>query len=376
MNVLYLINHAGKAGTERYVELLVSNLSRQGVKPFFAYNEAGLLVEKIKAMDVPCRQITMTSPYDKAAAKALAALCEEWDIDLVHTHYLRENYITMRAKRYNKKIKGVYTNHFVMDNNFITRLSNRVYRSKQDEMIAVCNIGKETLVNNGWSREKIRVVHNGVDPAMWRQDEPSTMREELGIGADEFVFFCASRFAYDKGHKYLIDSIARLLELTDRPFRLVLAGDGELLEPSKAQVAKLGLEEHVLFAGFRRDLKNLLHGSDIYVNASEHEALSFSIIEAMAAGLPIVATDMGGNSDIINDETDCGILVTYDDPESMAQGLLRMMTDAALLERCRENAARAIEAEFSVDIMCARTLQCYFAALGVSAEAGRDGVSR
>ena len=126
LKVLYLLNYAGKAGTERYVETLVKYLSADGlVQPFFAYNEGGLLVERLEAMRVPCRQITMRRRFDKQAAKAVAQLCREWDIDLIHCHYLREHYTALLAKKYNKKIRVVYTNHFVLANDFVTRLSNR-----------------------------------------------------------------------------------------------------------------------------------------------------------------------------------------------------------------------------------------------------------
>lgn len=83
MKVLYLLNFAGKAGTERYVETLVKYLGGTEIEPYFAYNQGGLLVERLEAMNVPCRQITMNSRFDFKAAKALAELCEEWDIDLV-----------------------------------------------------------------------------------------------------------------------------------------------------------------------------------------------------------------------------------------------------------------------------------------------------
>ena len=288
--VLYLLNYAGKAGTERYVETLVKYLSADGlVQPFFAYNEGGLLVERLEAMGVPCRQITMRRRFDKEAAKALADLCREWDIDLIHCHYLREHYTALLAKKYNKKIRVVYTNHFVLANDFITRLSNRWMDKRQDQMIAVCNKGKEQLIANGWSAERIQVIFNAVDLEAWAGDRSeSTLRSELGLPEDQFVMLCASRFADDKGHKYLIDSVKRLTELTDKPFTLVLAGDGPLLEPSKAQVKELGLEEQVKFIGFRKDIKNLYKGSDLYVNSSLHEALSFLIIEAMAAGVPAI----------------------------------------------------------------------------------------
>jgi len=366
MNVLYLINFAGKAGTERYVETLAKYLSADGrVKPFFAYNTPGLLVERMEAMGVPTRQITMDSRYDFKAAKALAALCEEWDIDLIHCHYLRENYIAMLAKRYNKKIRVVYTNHFVMGNNFVTRVSNRLLDKRQDQMIAVCNIGKEQLIQNGWSGEHISVIFNAVDLEQWAGDpSESTLRSELGIPADRFVMLCASRFAEDKGHAYLLRSLKRLTEISNVPFTMVLAGDGDLLEPTKALKEELGLtDDQVKFIGFRKDIKNLYKGADLYVNPSQHEALSFLIVESMAAGLPAVITDMGGNSDILTGPEQGGLLVTYDDPDSMAAALKRFLEDPALLKECKANALANIDARFEVHKMCAATYGIYQKAL-------------
>lgn len=365
MKVLYLLNFAGKAGTERYVETLVKYLSADGaVQPFFAYNEGGLLVERMEELGVPCRRVEMRRRFDFRAARELAALCEEWDIDLVHCHYLREHYTALLAKRYNRKIRVVYTNHFVLANDGLTRLTNRMMDKKQDWMIAVCNKGREQLIANGWSGERIQVVFNAVDMDAWAGGrEESTLRAELGLPEDQFVMLCASRFAEDKGHKYLIDSVKRLTELSDRPFTLVLAGDGPLLEPTRAQVKALGLEQQVRFIGFRRDVKNLYKGADLYVNSSQHEALSFLIIEAMAAGLPVIATDMGGNSDIVNDEAGCGLLVEYDNPESMAGAMKRFLEEPELLARCGERALATIEEKFEVHKMARAAYGVYEKAL-------------
>lgn len=359
MKVLYLLNYAGKAGTERYVETLVKYLGGTKVDPYFAYNESGLLVERLEAMGVPTRQLTMSSRFDRKAAKALAELCREWDIDLVHCHYLREHYTALLAKRYNKKIRVVYTNHFVLANDFVTRLSNRLLDRRQDQMIAVCNKGRQQLIQNGWGGERIQVVFNGVDLEAWT-GEGSTLRAELGIPDDRFVMLCASRFAHDKGHAYLIRSLKRLTELTDKPFTMVLAGDGELLEPTRTLARELGLtEEQVKFIGFRKDIKNLYKGADLYINSSQHEALSFLIIEAMAAGLPCVITDMGGNRDILEGPEQGGLLAVYDDPESMAQCMKRFLEDPAFLARCRENAGRNIQERFEIHKLAQDTYQVY-----------------
>ncbi len=359
MKVLYLLNHAGKAGTERYVETLVRYLGGGKVEPYFAYNESGLLVERLEALGVPTRQIAMTSRFDRKAAKALAELCREWDIDLIHCHYLREHYIALLAKGYNKKLRVVYTNHFILPNDFITRLSNRLLDRRQDQMIAVCNKGREQLIQNGWSGERIQVVFNGVDLDAWA-GEGSTLRQELGIPEDRFVMLCASRFAHDKGHVYLIRSLKRLSEISTKPFTMVLAGDGELLEPTRALARELGLsDEQVKFIGFRKDIKNLYKGSDLYINASQHEALSFLIIEAMAAGLPCVITDIAGNPDILTGPDQGGLLAVYDDPDSMAQAMKRFLEDPDFTARCREKALQNIRERFEIHKLAEDTYQVY-----------------
>ncbi len=348
-NVLYLLNHAGKAGTERYVETLVRYLGGERVNPFFAYHEPGLLVERMEAMGVPVRQVELKSRFDLRAARALAKLCDEWKIDIIHCHYLREHYLALLAKTFKRDLRVVYTNHFVMGNDGITRLTNRLLDRRQDEIIAVCNKGKEQLVENGWGAGRIHVIFNAVDIVAWAGDrEESTLRAELGIPEEHFVMLCASRFAHDKGHKFLVNSVARLTELTGTPFTLVLAGDGPLLEETRRQASELGLDGKIKFIGFRKDIKNLYKGSDLYVNASQHEALSFLIIEAMAAGLPVVATDMYGNSDIVNSETGCGLLVEYDNADSMAVALKCMMEDPAFLAECRQNALKAVNDRFEI----------------------------
>lgn len=360
MKVLYLINHAGKAGTERYVETLVKYLGGKEVEPYFVYNESGLLVERMAEMGVPTERIEMKSRFDFKAARELARLCEKWDIDLIHCHYLREHYTALLAKRYNKKIRVVYTNHFVLANNTVTRLSNRWMDKRQDQMIAVCNKGKEQLIANGWTGDRIQVIFNAVDMNAWAGDRSeSTMRAELDIPEDRIVMLCASRFAHDKGHDYLIRSLKRLTEISDVPFTMVLAGDGPLLEQTKAQVKELGLEEQVIFVGFRKDIKNLYKGSDIYINSSQHEALSFLIVEAMAAGLPVIVTDMGGNRDIVPPEAKHGALVIYDDPESMAQAMKKMIEDGEYRAACAQEALRTVADKFEIGKMCQVTWGVY-----------------
>lgn len=357
--VLYLLNHAGKAGTERYIQILVEHLNNKKTKAYFAYNIEGLLVERLKALGVETFRIKLRNRFDLRAAWQLARLCKKLDIDIIHAQFLRENYIAMLSRLFNSRTSVVYTNHFILANNLLTRVTNHLITSLQAGIIAVCNRGREMMIANGINSKKIKVLFNAVDPEYWGKPEASTLRSEFGIGDDTMILLCASRFAYDKGHRYLVRSIARLREITDKKFMLILAGDGPLQKEIKGLAEELGLGKHIIFTGFRSDIKNLYNGSDIYINSSEHEASSFNIIEALATGLPVVATDKGGNNDIINEQNDCGILVQYDDEDDTAGAIKRLMEDPTLRERLSKNALKAVNEKFNLVKMADQTYNLY-----------------
>lgn len=338
---------------------MVEKLNNKKIKAYFAYNEEGLLVERLKTMGVETFQVSMRNPFDIKAAWELSQLCKTLKIELIHTQFLRENYIAILSRIFNPKVKVMYTNHFVIPNNFAQRFFNRILTTFEANIISVCNKGKEMLIANGNKASKINVIFNGIDTSYWGEPAESTMREEFGIGENEFVMLCASRFAHDKGHKYLVNSIYELKGMTDKKFKCVLAGDGPLLKEIKEQVLNLGLSEDIIFTGFRKDIKNLFYGSDIYINSSEHEALSFLIIEALASGLPVIATNMGGNADIINPQTNCGIMVEYDNAIEMARAILKLMEDEMLRDKFSENALKAVEEQFNLDKVAEKTYNLY-----------------
>ncbi|TYQ16787.1 UNVERIFIED_CONTAM: glycosyltransferase involved in cell wall biosynthesis [Acetivibrio alkalicellulosi] len=359
LKVLYLLNHAGKAGTERYVQTLIEKLNNKKIKAYFAYNEDGLLVERLKSLGVETYRIEMKHPFDIKAVIKLGKLCKKLDIDLIHTQFLRENYIALLSRIINSKVKVLYTNHFVMENGPLLRITNRMVTSLESNIIAVCNKGKDMMISNGIKGEKIKVIFNGVDVDYWGQPVESTLRREFGIDDDSFVFLCASRFAHDKGHKFLINGVSELKKITQKKFKCVLSNDGPLLEECKKQVEELGLSEDVIFTGFRKDIKNLIYGSNLYINSSEHEALSFAIIEVLACGLPVIATDMAGNGDIINDETNCGILVKYNDDKELANTINRLINDSNLRIKLGENALKAVKEKFNLDKVTNETYNLY-----------------
>ena len=366
-NILFLINHAGKAGTERYVRTLAEGAAAYDMRPFFVYNEPGQLSEQMSVLCAGCRQLPMRGPFDLAAARGLARICEDWKIGIIHTNFLRENYIAILCKiLFHRYIKVIYTNHFVTVDNLAVKLANRFMTRADHKIISVCEAGAPNLIRNGVAKKSISVIHNGVDPMIWRpgadyRDIRASARNALGIGADEIVILCASRLAHDKGHSYLLDSLERLADTRGlQQMRVLLAGDGPLEADIRDRVDELGLSGTVIMLGFVKDIKSLFYAADFYVNPSQHEALSFLILEALASGLPVIATDMGGNREIVNARSGCGALVPYGDTAALRDAIQAYRTDGALLEMASLNALHTIESKFSLADMLVKTFASFY----------------
>ncbi len=329
MKVLYLINYAGKAGTEKYVENLVEHLHNKQCECSLCYNIDGPLAEKMRAKGIDCYQLEMNSPFDTAAAKKLAQICKDNNIDVIHAQYPRENYIAIRSKKYGNKAKVVFTSHLTIYQPLAWKFFNMLYTKKNHCVISVCNEGKDILISNKVAKDRIKVIFNGIDAAKMPQHDRAPL-SEFGIG-DELVISILARFAPEKGLHFLCDSIKRLKEKTERPFKVLVMGDGEQFEEIKQKAEQEGLSDTMIFTGFRTDTAKLLAASDIYLNTSrENEAMSFAILEALANALPVVATDVGGNADLVNLGGSCGNIVDFGNTEAFSDALKAILEDDEL----------------------------------------------
>lgn len=360
LKVLYLINHAGKAGTEKYVYNLVKTFKEKDTKCYFAYSEPGLLSEQMENMGIESFRVTMEHPFDLKAAKQVAAICRENNIDVIHTQYPRENYIALLSRRYYSGTRVVYTCHLTLKTSFLWKITNKLLTKHNHRIISVCNNGKELLIGNGVPEDKIDVVFNGIRPSE-EVVKNTEKREELGIDPDTFVISTLSRYHMAKGLDFFTNSVYELKKKTDKKFVVLFLGDGELFDEIKNQIEALGLQNEIKQLGFRSDAAQILSMSDLYVNSAKcYEALSFAILEALDNALPVVATDVGGNSDIVNDETDCGILVDYGDTNAMSNAIKTMMEDREAYERFSQNARQTACEKFNLDVLLEETYKKYF----------------
>ncbi len=360
MRILYLINHAGKAGTEKYIYNLVTRFGGKDTECFFAYNEPGQLSEQMEELGIPSFKLEMKHPFDLAAAKKLAKICKENQIDIIHSHYPRENYIAILSRLFYPKVKALYTCHLTLKTNAAWWVTNKLITPHGAKIIAVCNNAKELLVENGVNPKKIDVIFNGIGEEAGKNADKNAVREEFGLSEDTFVISILARYHMSKGLDFLVDSIAELDKKIKRPYVMLIAGDGEYFDAIGEQIARLGLTDKVKQLGFRSDTANILAASDAYVNSSKcYEALSFAILEAMAHSLPLVITAAGGNGDIVNDTTDCGFIVPYGDTTAFANALYTLSEDKALCARFAENAKKATQSIFKLENVLLQTLDVY-----------------
>ncbi len=358
-NILFLINFAGKGGSEKYVEELARIFTRRGERCFLCYNVPGQLCSRMEALGIECVQLGISARGALRSARGLANICREREIDVIHAQYPAENIVALLSKRWYARPNVVYTGHLTIDGGAKWRIINRIFTPKDKAVIAVCSAGREALIHNGVCPERIEVIYNGVEPcAAPRRDKSA--RAALGVGEDDFLISCFARCSPEKGVPFLIDAMAALAARTARPFKCLICGDGELLDEARARVCALGLDGVVILPGYRTDTADILAASDLYVNSSASEAMSFALLEAMNAGLPLVVTDLPGNRELALDaDYPCGLTAGYGDAAGFAAAVERMMAGPELYARCSANALARIRRDFDIEKLAAKTLETY-----------------
>lgn len=360
MRVLYLINYAGKAGIEKYVENLVRLLPAAGAQCFFAYSIPGELSEKMEKLGIPVLRLSLEWKDAAKAAKTLARYCRDNGIEVIHAQCPRENIIALLALRHAPELRVVFTDHFTRRVGPAWKMLYRHFTPKNHCVIAVCGEGREVLTANGCVPEKIKVIYNGIEPAKAPR-HTDKLRRELGLSGDTFLFSILARFDPEKGLDFLVRSLARLREKTSRPFCCAIAGDGPLLEDIRAQAAAAGLSQEIRLLGYRTDVPDILASSELYVCSSAcNEAMSFSILEAMNTGLPLVVTDVGGNRDLAETGDVCGRVLQYGDEEGFAGAILELMENDALRNEFSAAALRKISERFDLGKLALDVYGVYF----------------
>jgi glycosyltransferase involved in cell wall biosynthesis len=360
LRILHVDSERSWRGGERQVLELMRRQRITGDHPELAAPAESALHRKAAAEGFPVHGVSMRGTWDVASAMALAGLHRSVRPDVVHWHAARAHAVGALAALLAPGPTRILSRRV----DFLVRRnpgSVLLYCLPIDAIIAISDGVRRALIQSGVSADRIRVVPSGIDLTPY--DAPfdrAEIRRRLGIAEDERIVLQLAALAPHKSQADLLAAAA--LALRTRPdLRFWIAGEGPLRSELEAQQERLGLEEKVRFLGFREDVTDLLRAADIFCVSSYLEGLGTSTLDAMAAGLPVVATRVGGIPEVVADGVS-GVLVPPRDPRSLADAILALAGNPE--RRAAMGAAgRGRAQEFSADRTSEGTRRVYLEAL-------------
>lgn len=360
LKVLYLAQHLTMGGAEQLLLQIATRLPPERFEVVVGcLTREGIIAQELRRAGV--RVVLLPGepgPRDLLAFARLVRFIQAQRPDIVHTFLLTAG-LYGRLAAWLARVPAI----FHAEQNIYARktrrhlLLERLLAPRTTGIIACCRaVGEFYQRQVGLDPRRLRVIYNAVDFAgVEPRVDRLAARAELGYGADEVVLGCLGRLTEQKGHDVLLEALARL----NAPrVRLFIAGQGPLQAELAARAERLGLGERVRFLGVRRDRGTLYAAMDVFALPSRWEGLSLALVEAAGLGLPIVATDVGGNAEVVQ-SGDGAWLVPPDDPSALAAAL------AAATAAPRRFPRPAVRERFGLAAHLAELEQSYRAALGL-----------
>ena len=334
-------------GTEAGVVKLVNAHDRRLVSSAIVSCKPSDSLREQVANDVPVFEFDRRDGNDPRIILQLMRLFRHERPDVVHTHSwgtLCEGLVAAKLARVPFVVHG---EHGTMDLRPMNRRVQRWAWGRFDRVLSVSSRLAEKMAREvGFDAVRIDVIRNGIDVDRFAPGRRIEARRVLGIASDEIVVGTLGRLVPVKDHANLLAAIARL-KAQGAQFKLLIVGDGPLRADLEAMALANGLGDTVQFLGARADAHLVLAAMDVYVSSSESEGLSNTIIEAMATGLPVVATRVGGADELV-DEGVTGRLVPAQNPDALAGGLAELLRDTARRTRYGTAGRQRAEHEFSL----------------------------
>jgi glycosyltransferase involved in cell wall biosynthesis len=364
MNVLLLISSGGCYGAESMLISLAKGLSTRSVNPvigvFHNTKQPNIDLARVAhESDLNIRSFSCEGRVDWRAIRHLRDVLRSESIDLLHTHGYKADCYGFVATR-QLGLPWVSTCHGWTNQShllsFYAALNRRVLR-RCSVVVAVSKELEYSLVHSGIPRRIVTSIPNGVDVGKFQKRHRKPNKS--------FVIGTASRLVEKKGIQVLLMAFSRLVE--DFPnVSLLITGDGPFRPKLEQLTQDLNLSAHVVFLGQQRDMPGVYRQMDLFVLPSFQEGMPMCILEAMSTGVPVVATRVGGVSQILR-HAETGWLVDPNDPTALARVLSQLIPNSELRSSMSRNASEVITQEFSSELMTARYIRVYEEALGATA---------
>lgn len=361
--ILYVLHSLGRGGTENGVVNLLNRMDPERFRFTIVLTEKNrAMLERVERPGVRVVHARRRWGNDPLYPASLFALCRSERPDLVHTRNF--SCIEGLAAARLAGVKAVLHSEHGRDVDEAANLKRRRAFARSvlfrcaDRVVTVSEELRATILANVRIRpDKVQCLPNGVDLSRFGpRGARERVRRELGFAADEIVIGSVGRHDPVKDYTSLLAAFAALRDAAR--LRLLLCGDGPSNASLRALARDLGIEDRVVFTGFRDDVPDVLTAIDVFVLPSVTEGMSNAILEAMASGLPCVATRVGGNGELVSHGLN-GLLVPPASPEKLHDALSYLVEDrGARLRMGRAGRARA-ETRFSLEAMVARYEDLY-----------------
>ncbi len=335
---------------------------------FICLDNLGRLAQQLQAEGFPVFCLERQPGIDLRCMIRLARLWHRYEVDLVHAHQYTPFFYAACARLWRYGPPILFTEHGRWYPDYPRRrrmVFNRLAFRGRDRVTAVGQAVREALVRNeGLPRHRIRVIYNGVDLQRFapRPERRLPVRQSLGLSELDVVIVQVARLDYLKDHITAIRTMARLVHQVPEA-KLLLVGDGPKREVIEAEIKAQRLEGAVRLLGEREDVPELLWAADVCLLTSISEGIPVTLIEAMAAELPVVATKVGGVPEVVlHGQT--GFLSPAGDDADLADCLLRLAHDSPLRRQLGRAGRRRAEEMFSQRLMHQQYVECFDEMLG------------
>lgn len=350
--VFQVITSLAPAGAERVVLNLLRYHNRERYMPVcicLSHPSGSHYEEAVRAMNIPLYFLGKGERADWNAYKRLGALFRHYRPTIVHTHLRGLTYAYPAMIRYRTPVR-IYTVHNLAQYDIATGFNKLIrmlaFRYRLGGVIPVAiAVEVQQSIAQVYGYRNAPLIPNGIalEEYALSREERLLFRQENHIEPQAVVITHIGRFAPQKNHELLIQAFARVY--SNYPIYLFLVGDGPLKSQIEHQVRQLGIQQRVRFLGIRTDVPAILNASDIFVLSSRWEGNPMSVMEAMAAGLPVVATAVGGVPELVEHGVS-GFLVPSENASLLAEAIQRLVDNPLLRQQMGKAALQRAHEQF------------------------------
>jgi glycosyltransferase involved in cell wall biosynthesis len=363
-----LVVESSAGGTGRHVLDLAEGLTARGCQVHVIYSTRRLdrlftdrlaELKGIRHVALPIR--TSPHPADFRIVRAVRRHMRQFGpFDIVHGHSSKGGAVA-RLAAFGTRARAYYTLHgLIMMDPLLPRWKWLMYllielglATWTRRVIAVSPEEQRAAIRLGFGRSRVVMVPNGI--SQMRLTPRADARHTMGVADNAIVIGFVGRLVEQKAPEILIEAFA--IAANAQPLaRLALVGNGPLEGPMRELASKLGVADKIIWLG-ERDARGVLAGFDLFALSSRKEGLPYVVLEAMAAGLPVVATTSAGSEILVIPGVN-GAVVPPDDARAFASALIELVSDRARMARCAQGSLQRV-ARFTIDAMVDRTLEAY-----------------